>query len=130
MAAQPSFIHHVGVFASEFAASERFYTAAPEPLGIRPGYRADGVAEYWHPDQDTPSLSLERAENEAAVTRGVHLAFTADSRDGVDAFHAAAVAAGGVSRHAPRSWREYRAYCPFVSDPDGNNIEAVHKEIP
>ncbi|WP_237330192.1 hypothetical protein [Streptomyces sp. BA2] len=32
------------------------------------------------------------------------------------------------SRHAPRHWPEYRAYCAFVSDPDGNNIEAVHKE--
>jgi catechol 2,3-dioxygenase-like lactoylglutathione lyase family enzyme len=124
------FIHHLGVFASDFAASERFYTAALEALGINAGYRADGVAEYWHPEQDTPSLSLERAEEETAVTRGMHLAFTAASRDAVDAFHAAAVAAGGTARHAPRSWDEYRAYCSFVSDPDGNNIEAVHKEIP
>ncbi|MFB8757610.1 VOC family protein [Streptomyces nigra] len=73
-------------------------------------------------------MSLERAENEAAVTRGAHIAFTAATRDAVDAFHAAALAAGGTSRHAPRSWSEYRAYCAFVSDPDGNNIEAVHKE--
>jgi len=119
-----SFIHHLGVFASDFAASERFYTAALKPLGINAGYRADGVAEYWDPERDAPALSLERVENETATTRGMHIAFTAGSRDAVDAFHAAAVAAGGTSRHAPRLWNEYRAYCAFVSDPDGNNIEA------
>lgn len=121
-----SFVHHLGLFASDFEASERFYTSALAALGIEAGYRADGVAEYWSPGQDTPSLSLERAGD--AVTAGVHIAFTAVSRDAVDAFHSAAVAAGGVSRHGPRSWIEYRAYCAFVSDPDGNNIEAVHKE--
>ena len=121
-----SFVHHLGVFASDFEASERFYTSALEALGIGVGYRTDGIAEYWSPERDTPSLSLERAEG--AVTTGVHIAFTAVSRDAVDAFHAAAVAAGGASRHVPRSWSEYRAYCAFVSDPDGNNVEAVHKE--
>ena len=123
------FIHHLGVFAADFAASERFYTAALGTLGITAGYRGDGVAEYWRPGEDTPSLSLERAPEATAATGGVHIAFPADGRDAVDAFHAAAVAAGGASRHAPRFWREYRAYCSFVSDPDGNNIEAVHKEI-
>ncbi|MEU6532209.1 VOC family protein [Streptomyces sp. NPDC046928] len=123
-----SFVHHLGLFASDFEAGERFYTAVLDVLGIAVGHRADGVAECWSPEHDTPSLSLERAENEAAVTRGAHIAFTAATRDAVDAFHAAALAAGGTSRHAPRSWSEYRAYCAFVSDPDGNNIEAVHKE--
>ncbi|XLE12292.1 VOC family protein [Streptomyces sp. Pv4-95] len=122
------FIHHLGVFASDFEVSEAFYTAALGPLGITIGYRAAGVAEYWDQERDTPSLSLERAEKESAVTRGVHIAFTAVSRDAVDSFHAAASAAGGTSRHTPRRWKEYRAYCAFVSDPDGNNIEAVHKE--
>ncbi|MFC8782090.1 hypothetical protein ACFYY9_18975 [Streptomyces nigra] len=47
MGSAMSFIHHLGVVASDFEASERFYTAALEPLGISPGYRADDVAEYW-----------------------------------------------------------------------------------
>jgi catechol 2,3-dioxygenase-like lactoylglutathione lyase family enzyme len=123
------FIHHLGVFASDFERSEKFYTATLDPLGIVAGYRADGVAEYWLLDQDTPSMSLERAESAAAVTKGMHLAFAAGDRAAVDAFHSAAVAAGGVTRHAPRFRSEYRAYCAFVSDPDGNNVEAVHKEI-
>jgi catechol 2,3-dioxygenase-like lactoylglutathione lyase family enzyme len=121
-----SFIHHIGVFASDLAASRAFYTAALAPLGIRIGYESDVTAEYWHPDRDTPSLSLEQAAT--GPTRGMHIAFTADGRVQVEAFHAAAVAAGGSSRHVPRHWPEYRAYCAFVSDPDGNNIEAVHKE--
>lgn len=119
-------IHHVGVFASDFAASNAFYTAALEPLGIIAGYVTDVSCEYWRSTDDTPSFSLEAASDRP--TTGLHIAFEAPDRATVDAFFAAAVAAGGISRHSPRHWPEYRAYCAFVSDPDGNNIEAVHKE--
>ncbi|MFJ4846222.1 MULTISPECIES: VOC family protein [unclassified Streptomyces] len=121
------FLHHIGVFAADHEASRAFYTAALAALGVSVGHEADGVVEYWHPDRDTPSLSLERADGQP--TRGAHIAFAASDRAAVEAFHAAAVSAGGTSRHAPRHWPEYRAYCAFVSDPDGNNIEAVHKEV-
>ena len=94
------------------------------PLGENP---MTGLHEFWHAESDTPSLSLQRGGVE--VTRGLHLAFAAADRSAVDAFFAAALAAGGTKRHAPRYWPEYRAYCAFVSDPDGNNIEAIHKEI-
>lgn len=121
-------IHHLGVFASDFAASEAFYTAALAPLGVEAGYRTESIAEYWITGQDTPSVSLETAPTTTTVTRGLHLAFEAASRTEVDAFHRAAVGAGGVSRHEPRYWTEYRAYTAFVSDPDGNNVEALVKE--
>ncbi|MEV0288831.1 MULTISPECIES: VOC family protein [unclassified Kribbella] len=124
----PRFIHHLGVFAGDFAASESFYTAALAALGIDAGYRTDTVAEYWIPGHDTPSLSLETAPTSTEVTRGLHLAFEAADRTAVDAFHRAAVAAGGTSRHEPRHWPEYRAYAAFVSDPDGNNVEALVKD--
>ncbi|QZQ56297.1 VOC family protein [Curtobacterium sp. TC1] len=124
----PCLIHHLGVFASDFAASEAFYTAALAPLGVEAGYRTESVAEYWTTGQDTPSVSLETAPTTAAVTRGLHLAFEAASRTEVDAFHRAAVASGWLSRHEPRYWPEYRAYTAFVSDPDGNNVEALVKE--
>ncbi|MBF4585129.1 hypothetical protein [Curtobacterium sp. VKM Ac-2887] len=62
------------------------------------------------------------------MTRGLHLAFEAASHTEVDAFHRAAVAAGGVSRHEPRYWPEYRADTAFVSDLDGNDVEALVKE--
>ncbi len=118
--------HHLGVFASDFAASRRFYAAALDVLGIVPGYETEDVAEFWRAGADTPSLSLERAVDE--TTRGLHLAFAAPDRAHVDAFFRAALDAGGRERVAPRFWPEYRAYCAFVDDPDGNNIEAVHKE--
>lgn len=119
-------IHHLGVFASDFDVSRAFFAAALRPLDIVAGYETDDVCEFWHSERDTPSLSLHPAKVE--VTRGLHVAFEARSRAAVDAFFAAGISAGGTERHAPRHWPEYRAYCAFVCDPDGNNIEAVHKE--
>lgn len=121
-------VHHIGVFASDFDASESFYTHALAALGIRAGYRTETIAEFWIPDDDAPSLSLETADDSAHVTRGLHIAFEAADREAVDAFHRAAVEAGGTSRHGPRHWPEYRAYAAFVGDPDGNNIEALVKD--
>ncbi|MBV9098198.1 MAG: VOC family protein [Frankiaceae bacterium] len=124
----PHLFHHVGVFASDFSASEAVYTNALAALDVHAGYRTATIAEYWFSQHDTPSLSLESAPTSADVTRGLHLAFEATDRDAVDAFFAAAIKAGGTALHKPRYWPEYRAYAAFVSDPDGNNIEAVVKE--
>jgi catechol 2,3-dioxygenase-like lactoylglutathione lyase family enzyme len=59
--------------------------------------------------------------------RESHIAFSAPSRDAVDAFFAAAVGAGAEVLHEPRVWPEYHVtyYGAFVRDPDGNNVEAV-----
>jgi catechol 2,3-dioxygenase-like lactoylglutathione lyase family enzyme len=122
------FFHHVVVFASDFGASEPFYTQALGALGIELGHPSETGREYWVPDDDTPSFAVDTAETSADVTRGVHVAFEAVDRSAVDAFYEAAIAAGGTSRHEPRHWPEYRAYCAFVSDPDGNNIEALVKD--
>jgi catechol 2,3-dioxygenase-like lactoylglutathione lyase family enzyme len=124
----PHLVHHVGVFASDFAMSEAFYTAALAALGVQAGYRTEAIAEYWIPEHDAPSLSLETAPTRENVTRGLHLAFEAAETSAVDAFYRAAIAAGGISRHEPRYWREYRAYAAFVGDPDGNNVEALVKD--
>lgn len=121
-------VHHLGVFASDFPASETFYTAALATLDVSAGYRTETIAEYWIPEHDAPSLSLEAAPTKAEATRGLHIAFEAHDRSAVDAFHEAAVTAGGTSRHKPRHWPEYRAYAAFVSDPDGNNVEALVKD--
>lgn len=120
------FIHHVTFIASDLEASTRFYTAALKPLGVV-GEAADGGAEFWEEELDTPSFGLYPA-GDAAVTRAAHIAFTARDRAAVDSFYAAALAAGGTSRYEPRLWPEYAAYCAFVDDPDGNNVEAVYKE--
>jgi len=122
------FFHHVVVFASDFAASEPFYTQALAALGITSGAVSETGVEYWNPEGDTPSFAVDTAPTSEEVTRGVHLAFDAADRGAVDAFHEAAIAAGGTSRHAPRHWPEYSAYAAFVSDPDGNNVEALVKD--
>lgn len=121
-------VHHLGVFASDFPASESFYTNALAALGVHAGYRTESIAKYWFPEHDAPSLSLEAAPDGAEVTRGFHLAFEAPDREAVDAFHEAGVKAGGRSRHEPRHWPQYRAHAAFVSHPDGNNIEASVKD--
>ena len=58
---------------------------------------------------------------------GVHVSFAAPDRETVDAFHAAALAAGGTDNGAPGPRPIYHPgyYGAFVLDPDGNNIEAV-----
>jgi catechol 2,3-dioxygenase-like lactoylglutathione lyase family enzyme len=60
------------------------------------------------------------------VVEPTHLAFEAASRAQVEAFHAAALAAGAKDNGGP-GYREYSPgyYAAFVRDPDGHNIEAV-----
>ena len=57
-------VRHFGVFAGDFAASERFYAAALAALGVEAGHRPDGVAEYWIPEDDAPSFSVEAVVKE------------------------------------------------------------------
>lgn len=125
---QSSFIHHIAVCSSDFKASEAMFTAALRELGIEAQHRTDTVAEYWDLEHDAIALSLE-ARTAHTVTTGLHIAFAAPDRDSVDRFHDAFVQAGGRSKHSPRHWPEYRAYCAFLRDPDGNNIEVLHKEV-
>src|SRR6476469_7685766 len=84
-------------------------------------------------------FGINCADLEAAKTfydmgrnREMHLAFTADSVEQVEAFHAAATELGAETLHAPRLWPEYHAhyYGAFVRDPDGNNVEAVCHTAP
>jgi predicted lactoylglutathione lyase len=75
----------------------------------------------------TPRSGLKRR---AAPCRAGSIAFTADSREVVDAFHAAALAAGATENGAPGVREIYHPnyYGAYVLDPDGHNVEAVcHK---
>jgi catechol 2,3-dioxygenase-like lactoylglutathione lyase family enzyme len=117
-------LHHLGIRARDFATAKAFYTAALRPLGIVCFYEADDVAEFGHESGTGPSLSLHGGE----PTERLHLAFGASDASAVDAFYAAALGAGGRD-NGPRGPRpQYRAYCAFVFDPDGNNIEALVKD--
>jgi catechol 2,3-dioxygenase-like lactoylglutathione lyase family enzyme len=102
------------------ARSRAFYERALQPLGVRvvetsqgPGFALDDQ-DFWIIEQEVAAVS-------------VHIAFAAPDRETVDAFHAAALGAGGVDNGRPGLRPHYHSgyYAAFVLDPDGNNIEAV-----
>jgi catechol 2,3-dioxygenase-like lactoylglutathione lyase family enzyme len=123
-------IDHIGVSVSDLAAARAFYAAALAPLGMSVqmevteeetgghgahlGFGRPGKPGFW--------IGTGQAKSGP-----VHVAFAAATRGDVDAFHAAALAAGGRDNGAPGLRRHYHPdyYGAFVLDPDGNNIEAV-----
>lgn len=115
-------LDHVTIIVSDLDASKRFYAAALEPLGYRLALEGDGYSALGAGDHAIPDFWL-RAGTPSTVT---HVAFRAD-RPAVDAFHRAALAAGGLDNGAPGLRPHYHEnfYAAFVHDPDGHNIEAV-----
>jgi len=116
-------IDHVQLVVRDLAASRRFYAAVMETIGI-PGGPAG--KDYFSYDE----LWISTATSDAAqgeLTGRVHLAFATTDRAAVDAFHRAAIAAGGRDNGAPGIRAYHRGYyAAFVLDPDGNNIEVVY----
>jgi catechol 2,3-dioxygenase-like lactoylglutathione lyase family enzyme len=119
-------IDHVSVGVSDLERAARFYEATLAPLGLarvvtRPATVGFGKAypEFW--------INLRAGMAEVAAESGVHICLRAKTTDEVDAFHAAALKAGGASDGAPglRPHDRVRYYAAFVRDPDGNRIEAV-----
>jgi catechol 2,3-dioxygenase-like lactoylglutathione lyase family enzyme len=121
-------IDHITFGVTDFDASTAFYDRAFAPLGVRrlfdvplehsAGVRITGYGDarpwFWIAGQDP-------------VRGKLHIALTAPSRAAVDAFHRAALAAGGRDNGAPglRPYYHPNYYGAFVLDPDGHNIEAV-----
>lgn len=116
-------IDHVQLVVSDLAASKRFYVAALDALGVPLGGEAE---DYFWADE----LFVSSAASAAAggrLTGRVHLAFQAESREAVERFYRAALAAGGTDHGAPGERPYHPGYFAcFVLDPDGNNIEAVY----
>lgn len=118
-------INHVSIGVRDLARTKRFYDAALKPLGYRClsdgasslGYGQDAVA-FWIGVTERPVPSDEAS--------GLHVCFTAPTRRSVDAFHAAALGAGGRDNGKPGVRPDYDAnyYAAFVVDPDGYRIEA------
>jgi catechol 2,3-dioxygenase-like lactoylglutathione lyase family enzyme len=117
-------LDHVGIEVADFARSRAFYEGALAPLGIsvvmEPMPQAAGFGD------DRKPYFWVMARGRVPVS-GAHVSFAAPDRDAVDAFHAAALAAGGTDNGAPGPRPIYHAryYGAFVLDPDGNNVEAV-----
>jgi len=122
-------IDHIGFPVSDYERAKAFYLQALVPLGYsvfreltpeqtggsaHAGFWADGKPDFWI--------------GTGSPLRGVlHVAFAAKDRATVDAFHRAALAAGGKDNGAPGVRPQYHPsyYGAFVLDPDGHNVEAV-----
>jgi catechol 2,3-dioxygenase-like lactoylglutathione lyase family enzyme len=120
---------HVGLNVRDYTASRAFYEQALAPLGYgvvmafdewkAAGFGADQKPGFWI------------SEREPFGT-GTHVAFACDDRATVDAFHEAALAAGGKDNGGPGLREHYHPtyYGAFVVDLDGNNLEAVcHRPV-
>lgn len=123
-------IDHVGFAVSDYARAKEFYRNALAPLSyslimevdaaVNPsgypaaGFGRDGKPDFW-------------IGGEGGLEKPLHVAIVAESRAAVDAFHSAALAAGGRDNGAPGIRAHYHPnyYGAFVLDPDGHNIEAV-----
>ncbi|HEU4515918.1 MAG TPA: VOC family protein [Steroidobacteraceae bacterium] len=123
-------IDHVGFPVSDYARAKAFYAAALAPLGYglvmeataaenpsgaaAAGFGRDGKPDFW-------------IGAEGKLGKPIHVAIVADDRAQVDAFHRAALAAGGTDNGAPGIRAQYHPnyYAAFVRDRDGHNVEAV-----
>jgi catechol 2,3-dioxygenase-like lactoylglutathione lyase family enzyme len=116
-------LDHVGLDVSDYAVSKAFYEAALAPLGI--GLVMEPAPEVGGFGAEFPFFWIGRRA--LGPDSGVHVAFRAEDRETVDAFHAAALAAGGKDNGGPGPREIYHPdyYGAFVLDPDGHNIEAV-----
>lgn len=119
-------IDHVSVAARDLARAMAFYDAVLSTVGLtrletRPATAGYGKSypEFW--------INLRAGMASIAPDSGNHVCIRARSREAVDAFHAAALAAGGQSDGAPgfRPQHGEGYYAAFIRDPDGNRIEAV-----
>jgi catechol 2,3-dioxygenase-like lactoylglutathione lyase family enzyme len=119
-------IDHISIGVSDLERSARFYELALAPLGLlrlvtRPGTVGFGKSypEFW--------INLRAGMSPVSPESGSHICLRANSAGEVDAFHAAALNAGGSDDGAPglRPHDRVRYYAAFIRDPDGNRIEAV-----
>lgn len=128
-------LDHTGFVVTDLRAARRFYDAIAAPLNLGTidngpeafilGRSAEEPIPYLWIGTTRPSYWVEGSR---AGINQTHVAFRADSEAMVDAFHAAALAAGGTDHGAPgpREGAD-RYYGAFVLDPDGNNIEACYR---
>jgi len=116
---------HVKLTVRDASESLRFYEAVLETLRIPPLWKRETGAQFAN------LVFSSKGEPGGPV----HLAFVADSREQVDAFHRAGIEAGFEDNGPPGVREHYsseaggRYYAAFLLDPDGNNVEAVLREF-
>ena len=119
-------IDHVSIGVRDIAKAKRFYDAALKPLGYAChmdaggslGYGDEGAIPFWVSPASRPVPP--------DMESGLHFSFAAPTAASVDAFHAAALGAGGKDNGKPGLRADYGPgyYAAFVIDPDGYRIEA------
>jgi catechol 2,3-dioxygenase-like lactoylglutathione lyase family enzyme len=114
-------LDHVGLVVSDLGRAKSFFERALAPLGYTKLMEFSGAAGFGMAGK--PDFWIAQGEG----LKPVHVAFAAADRKIVDAFHKAALAAGGRDNGGPGVRSEYHPnyYGAFIIDPDGNNIEAV-----
>lgn len=116
---------HVLFGVSDYEASKAFFLEALAPLGV--AVVLEGPLGVELSADGRSSLCIRQTEEKPAY---LHLAFRAETRRQVEAFHRAALAAGGKDNGAPGLRPQYHAsyYAAFIIGPDGHNIEVVCHE--
>ena len=118
-------IDHVSIGVRDTTQSKKFYDAALKPLGYACLSESEGSLGYGRNDI---ALWISTAAHPVRpdMQSGLHFCFTAPTPQSVDAFHAAALAAGGRDNGKPGLRADYGPsyYAAFVIDPDGYRLEA------
>jgi catechol 2,3-dioxygenase-like lactoylglutathione lyase family enzyme len=116
-------LDHLSIGVTDLARSRAFYEGALAPLEYKVIFESSGVVGLGAADDTDFWITTERP----APGGQIHIAFAAADRSVVDAFHEAALAAGGEDNGGPGVREIYHPdyYGAFVLDPDGHNVEAV-----
>ena len=132
-------LSHLSIGVRNIEISKQFYSATLTPLGLALVYESPSSSSGskprvlgYGPDEENEIVNIfEHGDEAHAPGRGCHLAFDASSRDIVRAFHAAAIANGGICNGEPGLREHYgqNYFAAFVIDPDGWRLEAVCKSV-
>ena len=126
----PAMLDHITINVGDYERSKAFYLRALEPLGAKLLMEFGPIGGFGHGQKPTFWISGRRpsyfGEEHRAGAAPMHVCFAAKDRAEVDAFYAAAIAAGGKDFGAPglRPIYHPKYYGAFVIDPDGNDVEA------
>ena len=120
-------LHHISLPVADLERSSALYDAALLALGYRRVCSGDGFAGYGV-EAGKDKFAIKHAVPSASAGPRFHLAFSAPSREAVDAFHRAALRHGAADNGAPGLRLHYgpKYYAAFIIDCDGHRIEAVH----